>query len=198
MSDGSYSSPPPPPPPPPPQFDPTRQPGPPPQAQPPKKSRKVWWLVGCGCLSVVGIVIVMGVVLVMIGLFSPSKTTTTVGEDGVASTTSGGGVMTSDPKEKLKGFLELLGEGNAETAYREYTSPGFRHRETQEQFVGMAKGYPGLKDRQASTFQWNREGETFTVTGELITSDGTYGFEASMVLVKGSWLIDDFVLKKDQ
>jgi len=192
MPDGSYL---PPPPPPPPQFDPGQQPYVPP-VQPPKKSRKVWWFVGCGCLTLIAIIIVILVALFGIGMFASSGSKTTVGEGGVASTKSGPGVITSDPKEKFKGFLELLAEGNTASAYQEYTTPAFRQRGTKEQFAAMVDQFPGLKDQQGSSLVWSNEGESFKASGELVTSDGTYTYEAAMALIGSSWLVDSFAIKK--
>jgi hypothetical protein len=170
-----------------------------PPAEPPKKkSHKGWWFAGCGCLAVFVIIIVIIVVVAMIGAFAPSGSKTTVGEGGIASTKSGPGVITSDPKEKFKGFLQLLGEGKSDSAYDGYTSPALRERGTKEEFAAMIERFPGLKDQQASSYVWNNEGETFTVSGELVTNDGTYTYEATMVLIDGSWLVDSFGLDKAQ
>jgi hypothetical protein len=89
-------------------------------------------------------------------------------------------------------FFMLVKQGREDVAYQQFTSKGFRERQSLEQFRAFIKKYPQLRDPDAPiTSTPAREGATCTVPVTVKGRDGVQTFTLRVIEEDGTWKVDD-------
>lgn len=139
-----------------------------------KKSKK-WWFIGCGCLFLLCLaVVIVGVI------------------GGV-----GGGLfmgVISKPVGPIKGQLKAINEEDYKKAYEDYCSEEFKEAASYEEFVRIIEDKPEIFESRSSSFtNVSIKGKTAIVSGTITGKDGTVtSMVYKMTQENGEWKIHGF------